>query len=56
MDILGLPNAVPVFTRDRPHQSNSLPKYLVLSESLTERVKEDDLRVKIIDFGGGSSQ
>jgi hypothetical protein len=51
---LGVPQCVPVFTRDQLHQTDSLPKYLVLPGSLVECVKQDDLRVKIIDLGEGS--
>ena len=54
MNTLGLPRCVPVFTRDLPYQTDSLPKYLVLSKSQVDCVKQDDLRTKIIDFGGGS--
>jgi len=53
MNIFGLPTCVPVFTRDRPYQTDSLPKYLVLSESPIDYVELDDLRIKIIDLGGG---
>ena len=56
MDTIGLPNSAPVFTRDQSYQSDSLPKYLVFSESLVGLVDQDDLRVKMIDFGGGSFQ
>jgi len=54
MSIMGLPNSLPVFTQDLPYQSDSLPKYLVLAEGLVECVARDDLRIKIIDLGGGS--
>ena len=50
---IGLPNCVPVLTRDRVYQADSLPKYLVLPGSLERFVKQDDLRIKIIDLGGG---
>jgi len=53
MNILGLPACVPVFTRDRPYLTDSLPKYLVLSESPIDHVELGDLRIKIIDLGGG---
>ena len=56
MNILGLPNTAPVFTRDLPYQSDSLQKYLVLSEGLVECVAQDDLHIKIIDLGEGSFQ
>jgi len=52
---LGLPECTPVFARDQLHQTESLPKYAVLSGDLMGFVKQDDLRVKIIDLGGGSS-
>ena len=54
MMTLDLPQCVPVFTRDQMHQSDSLPKYLVLPGNLVEYVKQEDLRVKIIDLGEGS--
>jgi len=54
MNTFGLPKCVPVFTRDQPYQTDSLPKYLVLSESLIDYVEQDDLHIKIIDLGGGS--
>ena len=53
MMTLGLPQCVPVFTRDNLHQTDSLPKYLVLSGSLLECVEQEDLRIKIIDLGEG---
>lgn len=52
---LGFPECVPVFTLDQSNQTESLPKYLVISGSLVGCVKRDNLRVKIIDFGEGSS-
>ena len=55
MMTLDPPQCVPVFTRDQSHQSDSLPKYLVLPGNLVECVKQDNMRVKIIDFGEGSS-
>ena len=55
LSILGTPRCVPVLTRDQSHQSELFPKYLVVPASLEERVNLDDLRVKIIDFGDGSS-
>ena len=51
---LGMPEFLPVLTRDRLHQTDSLPKYLVYPGSLAGRVKHDDVRIKIIDLGGGS--
>ena len=51
---LGVPDFVPVLTRDPLHQTDSLPKYLVLPGSLVECVKQDDLRIKLIDLGEGS--
>ena len=50
---LGLPQCVPVFTRDNLHQTDSLPKYLVLSGSLLECVEQEDLCTKITDLGEG---
>ena len=54
MNFFGLPKCVPVFIRDQPYQSDSLPKYLVLSGTLINRVEQDNLRIKIIDLGRGS--
>ena len=54
MVTLGLLRCVPVFTRDRVHQSDSLPTYLVIPGSLVECVGQDDTRIKIIDLGEGS--
>ena len=54
MMTLGLPQCVPVFTRDNLHKTDSLPKYLVLSGSLLECVEQEDMRIKIIDLGEGS--
>jgi len=51
---LGVPRCTPVITRDQLHQTNSHPKYLVMPGSLVECVKEDDLRIKIIDLGEGT--
>jgi len=52
MQLLGRPRCVPVLTPDELHQTDSLPKYLVSPRSLENHVKQDDLRVKLIDFGG----
>ena len=54
MMTLGLPQCVPAFARDQLHQTDSLPKYLVLPGSLVESVEPDDMRIKIIDLGEGS--
>ena len=54
MMTLDPPQCVPVFTRDHLNQTDSLPKYLVLPGNLVQCVKQDDLRVKIIDLGEGS--
>lgn len=54
MMALGVPQCVPVITRDHKHQMDSHPKYLVIPGSLVEYVKLDDMRVKIIDLGEGS--
>ena len=51
---LGPPEIVAVIARDHLRQTDSLPKYLVLPGNLVECVKQDDLRVKIIDLGEGS--
>ena len=51
---LGVPRCIPVITRDQLHRSDSHPKYLVIPGNLVECVKQDDLRVKIIDLGEGS--
>ena len=53
---LGEPRCVPVLARDQLHQTDSLPKYLVSSGSPEDCVKQGDLRVKLIDLGGGSLQ
>ena len=53
---LGVHQFVPVIARDNLHQTDSLPKYLVFPGDLLKRVNQDDLRVKIIDFGEGSSR
>jgi len=55
MMTLGPPQCVPVITRDHLHQNDSHPEYLVLPGDLVGCVKRDDLHVKIIDFGEGSS-
>ncbi|KAF9780552.1 kinase-like domain-containing protein, partial [Thelephora terrestris] len=51
MMTLEVPQCVPVFARNQQHQSNSLPKYLVIPGNLVDCVKQDDIHVKIIDFG-----
>jgi len=48
---LEVPQCIPVFPRNQQHQTNSLPKYLVIPGNLVDCVKQDDLHVKIIDFG-----
>jgi len=58
---VGFPKCVPVFARHQPdatdpHRSDSLPKYLVRPTDLVENVDQNDLRIKIIDLGEGSSQ
>jgi hypothetical protein len=57
--IPGRPQCVPVLTRDKLHQTDSLPKYLVRPGSLLEYLKRglklEDMRIKIIDLGEGSS-
>ena len=53
MMTLDVPQCIPVFLRNQQHQTESLPKYLVIPGSLVGHVKQDDLRVKIIDFGEG---
>ena len=50
---LGLPEFLPVLTRDRLHQTDSLPKYLVYPGSLAGCVEPDNVHIKIIDLGGG---
>jgi serine/threonine-protein kinase SRPK3 len=55
MITLGVPpHCVPVVTRDQLRQTDSLPKYLVFPGNLVDLVKQDDMRVKIIDLGEGS--
>ena len=57
MNIVGLPKCVPALARDQSYQTDSLPKCLVISrDDLVEYVRLDDLRIKIIDLGGGSLQ
>ena len=51
---LEAPVCVPVFTRGPQHQTNLLPKYLVIPGNLVDYVRHEDMRVKIIDFGEGS--
>ena len=51
---LEVPQCIPVFPRNQQHQTNSLPKYLVIPGNLVDYVKQDDLHIKIIDFGEGS--
>jgi hypothetical protein len=53
---LGVPQCVPVITRDKAHQTDSLPKYLVIPGILVDCVKPGDTRVKILDLGEGSSR
>ena len=55
LDDLVTPRCVPVLTQNPQDQADTLPKYLVRSAELLEVVEEDDLRIKIIDFGEGSS-
>jgi hypothetical protein len=54
MMTLGVPQCVPVITRDQRHHTDSLPKYLVIPGNLAECVKQDDMHIKIIDLGEGS--
>lgn len=54
MMTLGVPQCVPVFARDQKHHTDSLPKYLVVPGSLEELVEQDDMHIKILDFGAGS--
>jgi len=56
MRTVGLPRCVPVLVRDREHQTDSLPKYLVFPRNPVKRVDRNDLRIKIIDLGEGSSR
>jgi hypothetical protein len=59
MKTLGVPECSPLIILDKLDQADSLPKYLVSPGSLLERVKRglkrEDMRIKIIDFGAGSS-
>ena len=55
MNRLGFPDCVPVFTLDHRHQTDALPKYLVIPGSLFRCVDQNDMRIKIVDFGEGSS-
>jgi hypothetical protein len=54
MMALGVPRCMPVITRGEIRQTGLLPKYLVHPGSLLERVKREDMRIKIIDLGEGS--
>lgn len=56
MMTLGVPQCVPVFTRDQQHHTDSLPKYLVVPGNLAEFVEQDDMHIKILDLGEGSPQ
>ena len=56
MMALGVPQCVPVITRDQTHQTDSLPKYLVIPGNLVDCVKQGDTHVKILDLGEGSSR
>ena len=56
MNTVGLPECVPVFTQDRLRQTDSLPKYMVCPGNLVDHVRQDNLRIKIIDLGEGSLQ
>ena len=53
MMALEVPRCVPVITRDPQHQTDSLPKYLVIPGNLVDCVHHKDMQVKIIDFGEG---
>ena len=50
MKTLGLPECVPVLTRDYARLTDSLPKYLVHSGDLEGCVELGDLRIKLIDL------
>lgn len=50
---LDVPQCVPVITRNHLHHTDSLPRYLVVPGSLVDRVKQDDVRIKIVDLGEG---
>jgi hypothetical protein len=52
---LSSPECVPTITEDPQDQTDTFPKYRVFPRSLLDLVKLDDLRIKIIDFGEGSS-
>ena len=54
MTTLGVPQCVPVFTRDQRRHTESLPKYLVVPGCLADCVEQDNMRLKIIDLGEGS--
>jgi len=53
MRAVGLPKSILVLVRNRAHQTDSLPKYLVFSRYPVKNVKRDDLRIKVIDLGEG---
>jgi hypothetical protein len=56
MMAFGVPQCVPVITRDQEHQTHSLPEYLVVPGILVDCVKLGDTHVKILDLGEGSSR
>ena len=56
MMALGVPRCVPAIHRDQAHQTDSLPRYLVIPGILVNCVKQGDTRVKILDLGEGSSR
>ena len=49
------PDCVPTLPQDPHIQMDTLPKYRVTPENLSAFVKRDDIQIKIIDFGEGSS-
>jgi hypothetical protein len=58
MIIPGVPRCVPVITREKLHQTDSLPRYLVRPGNLLNYLKPDlkreEMRIKIIGLGEGS--
>lgn len=51
MMALEVPRCVAVLTRDPQHHTDLLPKYLVIPGNLMDYVRQEDMKVKIIDFG-----
>jgi len=50
---LGVPHCIPVIPRNHEHQTDSLPKYLVMPGTFVDHLVDalEPLQIKIIDFG-----